>query len=406
MRYLLSFALLCSSLISLGQETTVKSKISEVLVYLKGAQVTRTARVNVEAGVSSIKLDQLSQDIDPNSIQVNGGKLLTILSVKHQTNFLEAPDSKSKLSVLKEKSEKLAYEIDAKKRAVGVYQQEEGLLNANLAIKSDEGNLDIEDLKEMAIYYRTRSTDIKLKMQTLSREQKALEKERQKIDNELRQLAAIQGKNTGEITISVSSRTKQSGKLSVSYLVRSAGWIPEYDVRSSGINNPIELTYKGRVYQSTGYDWEKVKIKLSTGNPTRRGTQPTVFPWTLDFAPTYDSYGYDGLVYDKGRKDEEKAVYSYDEKRAKSKKAVTYKSSTADYTKVEQASVNTVFNVNIPYTIPSDGARYTVEVQKHDIQSTYAYFTVPKLDNDAFLLANVVGWDNYNLIPGQASIYF
>jgi uncharacterized protein (TIGR02231 family) len=38
-----------------------------------------------------------------------------------------------------------------------------------------------------------------------------------------------------------------------------------------------------------------------------------------------------------------------------------------------------------------------------------AYFThkaVPKLDKDAFLLANIVGWESLDLVPGPTQVYF
>ena len=36
----------------------------------------------------------------------------------------------------------------------------------------------------------------------------------------------------------------------------------------------------------------------------------------------------------------------------------------------------------------------------------YSYYCAPKIDNDAFLLAKITGWDKYNLISGDANIFF
>ena len=38
--------------------------------------------------------------------------------------------------------------------------------------------------------------------------------------------------------------------------------------------------------------------------------------------------------------------------------------------------------------------------------ATYSYFAVPKLDKDAFLIARLTGWEELNLLPGNANIYF
>jgi uncharacterized protein (TIGR02231 family) len=40
------------------------------------------------------------------------------------------------------------------------------------------------------------------------------------------------------------------------------------------------------------------------------------------------------------------------------------------------------------------------------LKATYAYITVPKLDNDAFLKARITDWAQYSLLPGESNIYF
>src|ERR1700709_989492 len=64
------------------------SKVQKVVVFLSGAQVTRTATVNVSAGTSTITFENLSPGIDVPSIQVRADGEFTILSVKHELNFL------------------------------------------------------------------------------------------------------------------------------------------------------------------------------------------------------------------------------------------------------------------------------------------------------------------------------
>jgi len=36
----------------------------------------------------------------------------------------------------------------------------------------------------------------------------------------------------------------------------------------------------------------------------------------------------------------------------------------------------------------------------------YIYFAVPKLDKDAFLVARSTGWEDLNLLPGEANVFF
>ena len=64
------------------------------------------------------------------------------------------------------------------------------------------------------------------------------------------------------------------------------------------------------------------------------------------------------------------------------------------------------FSVDIPYTIPSDGENYTVEMQNLSIPAAYEYFCAPKLSTDVFLTALVTDWEQHNLMAGEASIFF
>lgn len=62
--------------------------------------------------------------------------------------------------------------------------------------------------------------------------------------------------------------------------------------------------------------------------------------------------------------------------------------------------------VSTPYSIKSNGEKLQVDLKKHQIDALYQYYAIPKLDKDAFLVARVVDWDQYNLLEGEANLYF
>ena len=64
------------------------------------------------------------------------------------------------------------------------------------------------------------------------------------------------------------------------------------------------------------------------------------------------------------------------------------------------------FEVNLPYSIYSDGEKLQVDLKEFNIDASYQYFAIPKLDKDAFLVARVTKWDQYNLLEGEANLYF
>lgn len=64
------------------------------------------------------------------------------------------------------------------------------------------------------------------------------------------------------------------------------------------------------------------------------------------------------------------------------------------------------FEINTPYTVKSDNKNYTVDMQFYDLPAFYQYYCVPKIDKDAFLIANIVDWEKYNLLEGEANVFF
>jgi uncharacterized protein (TIGR02231 family) len=64
------------------------------------------------------------------------------------------------------------------------------------------------------------------------------------------------------------------------------------------------------------------------------------------------------------------------------------------------------FSLDIPFTVPSDGEVYNVELQRHEMPAHYEYKSVPKVEEAAFLTAAVTNWQALNLLDGEASLFF
>jgi uncharacterized protein (TIGR02231 family) len=80
--------------------------------------------------------------------------------------------------------------------------------------------------------------------------------------------------------------------------------------------------------------------------------------------------------------------------------------SNVSFKSIEVSQLSTEFNIKKKYTIPSDSKPYLVEITNHNLNSTFSHKAVPKLDKDAFLLSNIVGWEKLDLVPGPTNVYF
>lgn len=380
-------------------EQKVISSITDVTVFLKGAQINRTATIEISKGVSHLVFTGLSTEINQQSIQVSAKGNFTILSVNHQVNYLSAAKKSKQTLILEDSLEIIQNRINIKKYEVEVYTQEQDMLNMNKSVAGDNG-LKVTDLQAAVNFFRKRMMELKKKELNLNKELKELNRTLHRLKKQLGIESKKKNAPSGEIVVKVSADNATQGTLYVKYLVRSAGWIPNYDVKVMDIDQPIDLIYKANVYQHSGEDWENINLTISTGNPSESGTKPILRPWYLRFHEviSYQSGRYN--VY-KLRKEEslsmirEEAVSEY-----------KISSSIADFTEVSQSQTNTEFNIQIPFSVPSDGKKYLVEIQKHKLDADFEYFAVPKIDKDAFLVAHITGWEDYNLLSGELNLFF
>lgn len=67
---------------------------------------------------------------------------------------------------------------------------------------------------------------------------------------------------------------------------------------------------------------------------------------------------------------------------------------------------NLEYEIDIPYTIPSDGEDYSLKIKEVNLPVKYIYHVVPKLESDAFLMAEIEDWSELNLLTGKSNIYY
>ena len=79
---------------------------------------------------------------------------------------------------------------------------------------------------------------------------------------------------------------------------------------------------------------------------------------------------------------------------------------TANGNIIEEGITNTSFKLTKKYSIPSDGDVAVIEIDKFSMPATYNYFAAPVLNENVFLTAKIGNWEQYNLLPAEANVYF
>lgn len=75
-------------------------------------------------------------------------------------------------------------------------------------------------------------------------------------------------------------------------------------------------------------------------------------------------------------------------------------------TSVVENQTTVEIEVTQPYTIKSNGEKTLVDLKNYEIPATYRYSVVPKLDKDAYLIAEIADWSKYSLLEGESNLYF
>ena len=87
------------------------------------------------------------------------------------------------------------------------------------------------------------------------------------------------------------------------------------------------------------------------------------------------------------------------------KKALGYATSTVRAQDFEN-QLNISFDIDIPYDILSNGKGHSVALKEIKLPASFKYYAAPRIEKEAFLLAQINDYSKYNLLQGEANIIF
>ena len=244
-----------------------QSKISDVTVYLDGAEITRTSTVNLNSGTTEFTFNGLSPNIEESSIQISGLKNASILSINYGINYLSKQKQSDSITELQKETKTLDAKVQYQYDLIAGFNEELSLIQSNKRLGNETEVVSLEKLKSFATYYRTRITELKIATNKSNTEIENYQKKQVDIRKQLTEFNVDEKVQTGEIKIKLNSDVTTKLDLKISYNISNAGWFPIYDLKAEKINSPINLEYKAHVFQNSGCDWSDVNLALSTSDP-------------------------------------------------------------------------------------------------------------------------------------------
>lgn len=401
-------------------EKLTKSKVERVTIFTQGAQVFRTANITLGSGITHVVFSGLTPGINPSSIQAGGKGAFVVMDVKHRIKY---PEPVQNISVPKAITSQIE-QLEDSLTELGFRKEEiqdrltSLLLEKDMIVKNKlargEGKSDsLEVLKQAIEYFHKRLGELNTLIGKTKRDQyrntEAIETTTQKLQ-ELRAYKHdtepdVPYQPDNQVVVAISADAPTTGVIEISYMVSGAGWTPSYDLRASNTSEPVKLTYKANVFQSTGEDWGSVRIKLSTSNPNRSHIKPSLPVWYLSYYTAHRQVVVGGA---RSQSTDNVSHISKDleETYAEKLQSMSPAESSANFSQLIETMANVEFEIKLEYDIPSDGNAHIVAVKTESLPSTFTHYLVPKVESEAFLLARVTGWENLSLLPGNANLFY
>lgn len=405
MKKILFIILLYSSVICAQKPVFTTAKVEAATVYFDTAEITHTASAKVPTGTSEIVVKNVSDYLNENTVRIGAPEGLSVLSVQFTRNYISEYEPDNSSPELKEVRDSIML-IEEKIKMVSIARTTEQkalqILDKNQQVAGQQSGLSVDELSKLVTYYRAKYKEISKAENELQEEYNELNQLLSGLRNRMQIKTNKEEKTSqGKLILQVMSEKAGTMPLNISYLTANASWVPFYDLRAESTKEPINMLYKAQVVQQTGIDWKNVKLTLSSGMPNQNNYAPLLQAWFLRFGIPYKGYdnnraklnSYNGL---------QKEEADTKEKRIREVSS----SSVSNYTTVNENQLSISFDIDVPYDILSNGKKHSVTLKEIKLPATYKHYAVPKLDKEAFLLAELNDYSQYNLLRGEANIIF
>lgn len=409
--------------IATPNKKTFKAVVDRATIYRSGATVFINQEVSLLPGMNEIIFDGIASGLDQNSVMAYGNGNFTITEAHYLPQYIEAVKDTSRQSAKIRKQLKsctdsiieVQFKLDEIASRISTLELEKQLLTANRFIKGETKKDSLNLFKDAVEYMRARMTLITTDIFKLKREQNNFNEKMEILNarhNQLNETLGLLG-NTGaetvvkhQIVVSIMAEAAGNASVAVSYFVAQAGWLPNYDIKAFGNKAKLELVQHAKVWQQTGIDWSNVSLTLSTGNPSLAFNRPYLQPWILNVQKrkTYKN------INNEQKRTELELLSVKPSRNSQAGSAEDMNNDMVlyadDFTERTESAVLAEYQIKLKYELPSGNIPISVLIGKSELPSQLEYYCAPKLDQSVYLQAKVTGWEEMDLIPGPARIYF
>jgi hypothetical protein len=446
---------------AINDKIFVKAELKNATVFKTGAELTHHVTATLKQGANELVVDNIANVIDINSIQIKTASAVTLMGVEFANNYLVPIEKSVRVKMLEDSVEKLQMNWEILNENLSTNTELFEVLRANKDLKGTQNGLSVSEVVKLMDYYKIKLTELQEVKHSLTQKLRKNEEVKTRLLNQINEESGKQNAVAGKIILQLSVAAQAKYDFVLSYIANNAYWTPFYDVRLEDIKSPMKIITKAKIAQTTGIDWKQVRLSLSTATPSVYGAAPILNAWYLSYINPIQYYNkklmasnsiqslgarqLDPVILNETKDFSEKpmnqsqpiyvvdgnvmsreefskissnaiksqqflsgneAANTYGAQAAAGAFIITLKEGLEDYVSVSENTMNMNYDIELLYDIPTTGRPQTATLASQDVQANYKHYAVPKLDKDAYLMAEINDWGKLNLLPGEANIIF
>ncbi|MFM8641617.1 MAG: DUF4139 domain-containing protein [Phycisphaerales bacterium] len=414
-------------------------RIERVVLYPRGAAVTRAIRRDLPQGLWTVRVTGLPAGVDPAQVQArvraaagSSGEAPRLLAVEYEEapgiDFAGSPEGvelATKLKDAKRRQAEAAQDRAQLEQRAARIDQVGVRAAANATAEGGTATADPARALEQVGWVRSQRAKLLDESRALAERTDAIGREVAALEAAVAQRGrADRTQRTSVVRLAAPSACAL--ELDLTYVVDRAGWAPAYAIRAAADRSGTSVEYDAVLAQHSGEDWTDARITLSTARPDASAAPGDVVPVYVDVAPPMvaglaDWYGRVASVSAKDNRmrrpgkprgpggggggssgDPDAAVVPADDAgRADALEAMAGGASVAE------SGIAATFELPRRVSVPSDAAR-TQRTRIATLEPSVAFVHVahPLMTEEVFVRGDLVNDSGYQLLPGTAQVFF
>lgn len=371
------------------------SSILNIVVYPDSALIKKQSVFPVTKGQNILRFSGITSNMVDASVQTGfrGGAGVRITDVKVEKTYL-AETHREKTERLKTRLEHLEEAIKTRTNEITVLNSSTDFLKKIVPFPQNRKTTPSEVDAHLKFFARSLSENYE-KIAKAERQLKKLDEEKQAVERELKDLSSLAGESKSIVVSAFAPGDDRKVALVFSYLVRRAGWSPQYDLRADSAAH-VAVDCFAALHQFTGEDWKGVNLEISTAKPFVYGAPPELPPWYVDIYQPRPRMLKSAL---RNELDGSRPMMAMEKKR----QAGSESSYEMPQVKAETSS----FSFALPgkVDVPSDNQPHKILIASAAKDVKFNYDAVPKLSKYSYLRADLPNPFPFPLLEGPMSVF-